>query len=124
MEFIGGCFECSDEWCGIGFAVDEFFLCEIANHTDGAAEFFGEFFYGQFGKVFDFGEWSFFRTNAIDAAVANTWAVEFPRQGLVTEVGGHVGFVLDDAVIYIEQVDGTIGRVVEVDGAETFVGGC
>lgn len=50
-------------------------------------------------------------------------ALESAAQSLAAEVGGHVGLVLDDAVIHVENVEAAIRRGVGVDGTEALVGG-
>ena len=58
----------------------------------------------------------------VDAAGAEVF-FELAGEVLLLAVGGEVGAVLEEAVVHVHDVQGAIGGVVKVDGAEAFVGG-
>lgn len=56
----------------------------------------------------------------IDAAAVE-WSCEGAFFYLVLQVGGEIGFMLDNTAIHVYDVEGPIGSGVEVDRAKAFV---
>ena len=59
--------------------------------------------------------------DAIDAAEA-WFGLEIAVGDVFAEVASEVGLVLNDAVVEVDEVEGAVGAVEEVDGAESFIG--
>ena len=107
----------------VGGAVAEEALCHVAVPAVGVYEKFHEIRGRKGFHVGDLLNLSSFGGDAVDAAVAGAGPIETLGGVVVPQVGGDVGLVLDDAVIHVQEVDGAVWGVVDIDRAKALIGG-